>query len=108
MERRKAHGALRKVVLRDGGKIVGWYIYYGKPGAVGGMVQMRGTPQSTREILDHLFHDGAGHQLIALHGVVGDRPVDDFAKNNCVFAFRGGWMVAHSRLDGEWCLGFGK
>ena len=125
MGRMKAHGDLRKVVLRDDRqKIVGWYIYYLKAGAVGEVVQIGGARQFTRDILDHLFYDGWGHGLVGLHGVVGGRLVDDFAEKNCLFACRGGWMVAHSRrpellellssgdaflsrLDGEWCLGFG-
>jgi hypothetical protein len=125
MERMKAHGDLRKVVLRDDRrKIVGWYIYYLKPGAVGEVVQIGGSGQFTRHILEHLFYDGWSHGLVGLHGVVGGRLVDDFSDSNCLFACRGGWMVAHSRkpellellnrgdaflsrLDGEWCLGFG-
>jgi hypothetical protein len=126
MDRMKAHGDLRKVVLRDDGqKIVGWYIYYVKPSAVGEVVQIGGARQFTRDILDHLFYDAWSHGLIALHGVVGGRSVDDFSEKNCFFGCRGGWMVAHSRrpellkllnggdaflsrLDGEWCLGFGE
>src|SRR5271155_724601 len=125
MDRMKAHGDLRKIVLRDDRqRIVGWYIYYQKPGAVGEVVQIGGARQFTRDILDHLFYDGWSHGLVGLHGVVGGRMVDDFAEKNCLFACRGGWMVAHSRrpellellssgdaflsrLDGEWCLGFG-
>jgi len=124
MGRMKAHGDLRKVVLRNEGKVVGWYIYYLKPGAVGEVVQMGGARKFIRDILDHLFYDGWSHGLIALHGVVGGRSIDEFAEKNCIFACRGGWMVANSRrpeildlldsgdaflsrLDGEWCLGFG-
>jgi hypothetical protein len=125
MDRIKARGDLRKVVLRDDQqKIVGWYIYYLKPNAVGEVVQIGGARQFTRQILDHLFYDGWNHGLVGLHGVVGGRWVDDFSDKNCLFACRGGWLVAHShkpellellnrgdaflsRLDGEWCLGFG-
>jgi hypothetical protein len=125
MDRRVARGDLRKVVLRDGQEeIVGWYIYYLKPGAVGEVVQIGGARQFTRNILEHLFYDGWSHGLVGLHGVVGGRLVDEFSDKNCLFACRGGWMVAHSRkpellellsrgdaffsrLDGEWCLGFG-
>ena len=125
MGRMKAHGDLRKVVLRDDQqKIVGWYIYYLKPSAVGEVVQIGGARQFTRDILEHLFYDGWSHGLVGLHGVVGGQLVDEFSDKNCLLVCRGGWMVAHSRkpellellnrgdaflsrLDGEWCLGFG-
>jgi hypothetical protein len=122
MERRKAHGDLRKVVLRNSsGKVVGWYIYYHKAGAIGEVVQLGGARQFTKDILEHLFHDAWSHGAVALHGVVDRRLMDDFSDAHCFFTCRGGWMVAHSRkpdllalldsgdafisrLDGEWCL----
>jgi hypothetical protein len=125
MDRMKVHGDLRKVVLRDDRrKIVGWYIYYLKPSAVGEVVQIGGSRLFTRDILEHLFYDGWSHGLVGLHGVVGGGLVEDFSDKNCLFSCRGGWTVAHSRkpellellnrgdaflsrLDGEWCLGFG-
>ena len=125
MDRMKAGGDLRKLVLRDASqKIVGWYIYHVKPGAVSEVVQIGGARQFTKDILDHLFHDAWSHGAVGLHGVVDSRLMDDFSEKNCFFTCRGGWMLAHSRrpellellnrgdaflsrLDGEWCLGFG-
>lgn len=125
MDRLQTRGDLRKVVLHDDSqKIVGWYIYYVKPGAVGEVVQIGGERQSTKDILDHLFHDAGNHGVIGLHGTVQNRLMGDFSDKNCFFACRGGWTVAHSRkpellellnrgdaflsrLDGEWCLAFG-
>lgn len=125
MDRMQAHGDLRKVVLRDDTqKILGWYLYYLKPGAVGEVVQIGGERQFTKNILDHLFYDAWNHGVIALHGVVHSRLMGDFSEKNCIFTCRGGWTLAHSRkpellelldsgdaflsrLDGEWCLGLG-
>jgi hypothetical protein len=125
MGRTKAHGDLRRVVLRDDNqKILGWYIYYLKAGHVGEVVQIGGARQFTKDVLDHLFYDAWSQGVIALHGVVDSRLMDDFSEKNCVFACRGGWTLAYSRkpellellntgdaflsrLDGEWCLGFG-
>ena len=125
MERMPVRGDLRKIVLRDDGqKILGWYIYYVKPGAVGKVVQIGGERQFTKNILDHLFSDALNQGVVGLHGVVHSRLMGDFSEKNCFFACRGGWTVAHSRkpellellnrgdaflsrLDGEWCLGFG-
>jgi hypothetical protein len=122
MESRPARGALRKVLLRDDAKkIVGWYIYYVKPGAIGEVAQIGGDDKLTKEILDHLFWDAFEHGVIGLHGVVDSRHTADFSDKGCFFTCRGGWTVASSRnpeimkslergdaflsrLDGEWCL----
>jgi hypothetical protein len=122
MDRMPARGALRKVIIRDDGhKILGWYIYYAKPGAVGEVVQIGGGRQHLKDVLDHLFYDAWSRGVVALHGVVNSRLMPDFSLKNCVFTCRGGWALAHSRkpeliellnrgdafisrLDGEWCL----
>jgi hypothetical protein len=125
MDRMQTRGDLRKVVLRDDSqKIIGWYIYYVKPGAVGEVVQIGGERQFTKDILDHLFHDAWKRVVLGLHGMVQSSLMGDFSEKNCFFTCRGGWTVAHSRrpellellnrgdaflsrLDGEWCLAFG-
>lgn len=122
MESRPARGSLRKVLLRDDAKnIVGWYIYYVKPGAVGQVVQIGGDSKATKDILDHLFWDALERGVVGLHGVVDSRRTADFSDKGCFFTCRGGWTVASSRnpeimrslergdvflsrLDGEWCL----
>jgi hypothetical protein len=122
MERRPARGVLRKVVVRDDRqKIIGWYIYYVKRGAVGEVVQIGGDQKCTKDILGHLFYDAWEQGVIALHGVVDMRRVPQFSDKGCFFTCRGGWTVTRSRqpevlailergdaflsrLDGEWCL----
>lgn len=126
MEQRKAHGNLRKVLLREAdGKVAGWYIYYFRQGDLAEVAQIGGPAQSTKDVLDHLFHDAWSRGAIALHGVVDRSRMADFSDKNCFFTCRGGWTVAHSRnpellgvlnsgdallsrLDGEWCLAFGQ
>jgi len=122
MERMHSHAEFRKVVVRDDHlKILGWYIYYVKPGAVSQVVQIGGERKFTGDVLDHLFYDAWRHGAIAVHGVVRSDLIPDFWEKNCFFTCRGGWTLAHSRrpellelldrgdaflsrLDGEWCL----
>jgi hypothetical protein len=124
MARMEAHGALRKLTLRNSsGKTVGWYVYYRKRGGVAEVVQIGGARPFIKDILDHLFHDAWNYGAIAIHGIVDTRLMAEFSDKNCIFTCRGGWTVAHSpnpelldllnsgdaflsRLDGEWCLGF--
>jgi hypothetical protein len=122
MERARSRGNLRKIVVRDdSGKVVGWYIYYVNPRAVGEVVQVGGNPKCTMDVLDHLFCDAWEQGMTGLHGVVDRRRVPDFSDKGCFFTCRGGWTLARSdkpellklldygdalfsRLDGEWCL----
>jgi len=126
MQRIPSRGMLRKIVLRDEKqKVVGWYIYYVKPGSVGEVVQVGGAPKLTKDILDHLFYDAWRQGVIALHGTVDSRRMPDFSDKGCVFTCRGGWTVVavrkpgllellergdwfFSRLDGEWALDPGE
>jgi hypothetical protein len=126
MERMHPRAELRKVVLRDDKqKLLGWYLYYLKPAAIGQVVQIGGQRKFTKDILDHLFYDAWSHGAIALHGVAPIHSMADLSEKNCFFTCRGGWTVAHSRkpelleilergdaslsrLDGEWCVNFNE
>jgi predicted N-acetyltransferase YhbS len=122
MERHPTRGDVRKVVVRnDRQKIVGWYVYYLKPGALAEVVQIGSERKVMKDVLDHLFYDAWEQGAIALHGVVDLRRIADFSDKGCLFTCRGGWTVAYSRkpelldlldrgdaflsrLDGEWAL----
>lgn len=126
MERMRGHGKkFRRRVLRDDtGKVVGWYIYYYTVESFAEVAQIGGAKKQIPAILDHLFQDAEDQGAIALHGTVDRTMMDKFSEKNCFFTCRGGWTLAHSRkpkflellnngeallsrLDGEWCLGFG-
>jgi acetyltransferase (GNAT) family protein len=122
MDRGTARGRLRKIVVRDkSDRVVGWYIYYVKPGSIGEVVQVGGDKKFARDILHHFFHDAWLQGVVGLHGVLDRRWMADFSDMGCIFTCRGGWNVAFSRnstlldllergdafltrLDGEWCL----
>ncbi len=122
MDEMQMFGRVRRLVLRnDQNEIVGWYIYYIKPGRVGEVVQIAGEKQYHRDILDHLFRDAWQRGAIGLHGRVDAQWLEDLSDKGCFFYRRGGWVQAHSRkpelvqllqmgdafltrLDGEWCL----
>jgi len=124
MERMHPGAELRKTILRDdGNRILGWYLYYLKPGRVGQVVQIGSERQFTKDVLDHLFYDAWSRGAIGLHGVVQSNRMGEFSEKNCFFTCRSGWTIANSprhdlldmlnagdvflsRLDGEWCLNF--
>ena len=125
MERMHPRASLRRVALRDASqKMIGWYIYYLKPGDRGQVLQLGGQREFIKNILEHLLHDAWSHGAIGLHGVVPSHLMGDFSEKSCFFTCRGGWNVAHSRkpellellghgdaslsrLDGDSCLNFG-
>ena len=122
MGRNKKRGTLRGFGLRDESRqIVGWYLYYARPGAIGEAVQVWGKPHLYKAVLEHLFQDAREQGVIALHGLAEYRRIADLSDQGCFFTCRGGWTLAHSRraelldilqrgdaflsrLDGEWCL----
>jgi len=124
MGRMNACGSLRKVLLRNReGKIIGWYLYYLRPGSVGEVVQVGASHSSVDAVFDHLSYDAWTHGAIALHGRLDPHLSQEPLGKNC-FYFLGNRLLVHSRdpeltrhiqsgsafltrLDGEWCLRFG-
>jgi hypothetical protein len=124
MGRMSAHGSLRKILLRNReNKIIGWYLYYLRPGGVGEVVQVGASHSSVDAVLDHLFYDAWTHGAIALHGRLDPHLSQEPLRKYC-FYFLGNRLLVHSRdpelarhiqtgsafltrLDGEWCLRFG-
>jgi len=125
MERMHTHQDLRKIILRDDNQeIIGWYVYYLKPGGVAQAVQVGGGRKSTKHVLDHLFYDAWKNGAIAVHGLLQSGLMPEYWESKCFFSNHRGWTLAYSRnpelvellnrgdaflsrLDGEWCLGLG-
>jgi hypothetical protein len=125
MGRMTAYGSLRKVLLRNReSKIIGWYLYYLRPGGVGEVVQIGASHSSVDAVFDHLSYDAWAHGAIALHGRLDAHLSQEPLRKYC-FYFLGNHFLVHSRdpelarhiqigsafltrLDGEWCLRFGS
>lgn len=125
MRRMKGYGHLRgKVLCNQKQMLLGWYLYYVRPGGVSEVVQIRAWDHSISEVLDHLFHDAWKEGAIALHGRLEPHIAEFLTRKGCFLYRRGDWVMVHSRnselmqlfqsgeasfsrLDGEWCLRFG-
>ena len=121
---KKMYGALRKAVLRDSrGEIIGWYLYYLKPGQIGEVLQFGGRPKTIQKVLNHLFYDAWRQGAVALSGETEPRFAKDLAKARCEFALPGYGVLMQSknpdllnavhrgnaflsRLEGEWWARF--
>ena len=115
-------GSLKKVLVRDKHEVVGWYLYYLKPGEVGTVLQIAATKNHFSEILDHLFDHARRHDVVALDGRMEPQYIQELADRYCYFRL-GSWTLIHShnsellnviqrgdvfltRLEGEWSLLF--
>lgn len=93
--------------------------------ALPGSFRWGGDKPSMGDVLDHLFRNAKKQGAIAVHGRMEPKFMQDFTNRCCFFYRLGGWKTAHSRnpelvslihsgdaflsrLEGEWCLAFGK
>jgi hypothetical protein len=124
MSRMKASGTLRKIALRDATRqLIGWFIYYVKPGGIAEVVQIGAAKRHMKTVLDYLFSGARNRGAIAVHGSLEIRHAQELSEARCFF-----WgsvpLLFHardpklarlvqqgdaflSRLDGEWCLRYG-
>ncbi|MDB5173070.1 MAG: hypothetical protein JWM97_1353 [Phycisphaerales bacterium] len=123
---KEAHGRFHKVVARDaGGRIAGWYLYYLKPGGASQVVQIGAREGSAGDLLDALFHDASAGGSTAVCGQFDPTLVRELSDRHCDFRCRSLGVLVHSRnkdllqailrgdaclsrLEGEWCLRFGR
>jgi hypothetical protein len=123
----KQHGDLQMVAVRDDtGEIVGWYIYYARPGRPGEVLQLVSTPHTARHVLASLARHALDRGVISLTGTLDPTFLSPLASRWAVLTpapIQTRWMMVYSkhtevleafwqsrlllsRLDGEWCQHF--
>lgn len=120
---RQPGGRALSSMVRDGHKVVGWYVCLLGRDGVAEVAQLAATPSSVCHVLDHLFFQAWRQGAIAATGRVDARHMQALSDKYCVFHRRGPWVlvktdrlellepfrsgdVCFSRLDGEWSLRF--
>jgi hypothetical protein len=110
-------------VVRDTkGEIIGWYLYYVKPGGVAQVLQFGGKAQSIGQVLNHLFYQAWRQGAVAISGQMEPKFALELSRNRCRFSWPGGVVVQSrnqgilnsiyrgdavlTRLDGEWWMRF--
>jgi hypothetical protein len=123
LARHDARGALQSVAVRDpAGPIVGWYMYYLKPGGISEVVQIGARRTFLSDVLDHLFHHAWHGGAAAVSGQMDPAAFQALSAKVCIFHHDGrSWFLLHSRhpevlhaihrgdaflsrLEGEWCI----
>lgn len=121
--RKSQYGELRgRCVRAPGGPVIGWYLYYLKPGATGEVVQLAAAGGAMDRVLQRLLADAWRHGASAVHGRLDARWARELCARHCWLRTDSTWTLAHSRtpeitaailqgdsylsrLDGEWLLG---
>jgi hypothetical protein len=109
------------LVREQGGRVLGWYVYYSPPNGVCQVLQVAAAGQDVGRVLDHLLHDAWTRGAIAISGRIEPQLMEPLAQRRFVMRWAGGAALVHSRdaqilyaitsgrslltrLDGEWWI----
>jgi hypothetical protein len=115
-------GELRARLVRSGGEVRGWYVYYHQPGGIGQVQQLAGNERYAGEILDDLFADAHAHGAAGVQGRVEPHLRAALAERRVLLHRSGYLSLIHSRreevlhavhsgralltrMEGEWWMG---
>jgi hypothetical protein len=98
LARPRRRGTLVRRLVRDGERVLGWYVYYLKPGGISRVLQVMGGEKDIGSVLDHLFHDADAAGAAALDGRVEPRLLEPLAERRCILRYAGAAGVhSHNR-----------
>jgi GNAT superfamily N-acetyltransferase len=106
-------------LVADGGRVLGWYVYYLRPGAACRVLQVAARDADVGPVLDHLFDDARRRGGGVVYGRIEPRLLEPLRRRRCLLSFGQGRMVVHTRtpalaaaiyagdalltrLEGEW------
>jgi hypothetical protein len=121
--RKRRHGALRARLVREDGRVLGWFLYYLRRGGAAEVLQLAARPGGFDRMLRALLADAWREGAAAVHGRIDPRYAQELSQRHCWFRWDGTWTLAHtrdpgiaaalhagdaflSRLEGEWWLRF--
>ena len=121
--RKTCHGRLHARAVRDGERLIGWYLYYLGARGVSEVVQIAALANDFDRVLQRLLADAWRNGATAVHGRLDPRFVQEFSNRHCWLRSDGTWTLVHSRhrdvmaailegdaflsrLEGEWWLRF--
>jgi hypothetical protein len=112
---------VRHLVRDSRGRVLGWYVYYLKPGSIAQVMQVAAPGRDVAAVLGHLFWHADKSGAAAVTGRLEAHTISELQRNRCLLK-RSEWSLVHSkdqsvlallgtpdtlltRLDGEWWMG---
>jgi len=112
-------GPLIRTGVYENGKLLGWYLYYAKKGAIAQVLQLVANTKTVGRVLAHLFDSALRQGCAAVMGNADPAYMEEYPHHHCHCFVRGAMTVAHtrnpdimrdllqgnaflSRLEGEW------
>lgn len=80
----RRRGRLVARLVSDGERVLGWYVYFLKPGGISRVLQIMGSEQDIGSVVDHLFHDAETGGTAALEGRIEPRLLAALARRRCI------------------------
>ncbi len=98
--RKERYGPLHHAIVHDAkGGLAGCYLYHGRPGGTGRVLQVLAKAKSAAGVVDCLFSDAEKKGLAGLRGRVGSSIVQTLLTRNCVFLHRASTVVYSARAE---------
>jgi hypothetical protein len=96
LARPRRRGSLVGRLVHDGGRVLGWYVYYLKQGGICRVLQVVGDEKDIGSVLDHLFHHAQQSGGAMLDGRVEPLLLEELSRRRCILRYTGA-AVVHSR-----------
>jgi hypothetical protein len=117
--RKTRHGRLRARAVLERGRLLGWFIYYARPGAINEVLQLAACEGGFDRVLRRLFSDAWRQGATAVRGRLDPVHLQQLSDRHCWMRREGAWTLLYSRhadlltavergtagisrLDGEW------
>jgi hypothetical protein len=98
LSEKPGRGRIRKILVKDAGKVLGWYLYCLSPGPIAEVIQIAGDEETMGTVLDHLFFQATQDGAIAVAGQLDPVLFKVLGTKSCVFHHDGSsWMLLHAR-----------
>jgi Acetyltransferase (GNAT) domain len=117
--RKARHGRLRARAVLERNRVLGWFMYYARPGAINEVLQLAARDGAFDRVLRRLFCDAWRQGATAVRGRLEPWQLQQLSDRHCWMRREGPWTLVHSRhadlvtafergtagisrLDGEW------
>jgi GNAT superfamily N-acetyltransferase len=117
--RKTRHGRLRARAVHERGRVLGWFIYYARDGAINEVLQVAACDGGLDRVLRRLFRDAWQQGATAVRGRLEPWQLQQLSDRHCWMRREGAWTLVHSRhadllraiecgtaginrLEGEW------